>query len=206
METFIECFKIVLTGDKEASRLAARRVRKILYSAHFSKNEYADIKKIIETAPQEYANIIEDWRRENFVISVSVIYYLHGREKQPDFLFSWLFNLLLNKNGNIRHAAVRMIGHELGPLTVHLRIPDWKPDRSEIKMEESNRILCELYLNLNKLLDDLWRPSYKRYKYVDSLPAGPYKSVQMVLGKLTAYCGEEFIKLLESFLFKQSLK
>ena len=126
MTTFIKIFDTILTADKDTSRKAAREVRKFLYRSHSDRNDYDDIKNIIDSAPGEYTEISEDWRQENFVIAVSVIYYLHDKESQPDFLFSWLFHLLWHKNGNIRHAAVRMIEHELGPLTYHLRCPGKK--------------------------------------------------------------------------------
>jgi len=45
-----------------------------------------------------------------------------------------------------------------------------------------------LVLNLNELLRTLWKPAYKRYKYVHSLPTGPYKSVQMVVTNLEELC------------------
>ena len=129
MITFPELFRAILTADKDESRQAARGVRKFLYSSNGKskddyKNESRDIKDIINRAPGEYAKIAENWRQENFVIAISVIYYLHDeKQNQPDFLFPWLFNLLQHKNGNVRHAAVRMIDHEMGTLTVHLRFP-----------------------------------------------------------------------------------
>jgi hypothetical protein len=106
MTTFIKIFDTILTADKDASRKAAREVRKFLYRSHSDRNDYDDMKNIIDSAPGKYAEISEDWRQENFVIAVSVIYYLHDKENQPDFLFPWLFHLLWHKNGNIRHAAV----------------------------------------------------------------------------------------------------
>lgn len=116
-KTFIQLFDIILTANKDDSRKAARAVRKLLYSSH--GDQYDDIKSITENAPKEYINITEDWREENFVMAVSVLYFLHDRESQPDFLFSWLFYLLQLKNGNVRNAARRMMENELGPLTVH---------------------------------------------------------------------------------------
>ena len=107
--TFDELFKTILIADKTASRKAAREVRKLLYSSRSGRDKYDDIKNIIDNASVIYAKVSENWRQENFVIAVSVIYYLHDHENQPDFLFPWLFQLLQHKNGNIRQAAVRMI-------------------------------------------------------------------------------------------------
>lgn len=102
MKTFTELFNTILTGDKESSRKAARGVRKLLHSSHCDKDEFKALKKIIDNSPDEYRKIKEDWREENFVVAVSVLYFLHDRENQPDFLFPWLFYLLQHKNGNIR--------------------------------------------------------------------------------------------------------
>lgn len=196
-ETFTELFDIILTGNKDDSRKSAREVRKLLYSSH-NGGEYESLKRIIENSPDEYRKITEDWREENFVVAVSVLYYLHNKESQPDFLFPWLFYLLQHQNGNIRQSAVRMMENELGPLTVHIRCPEYKQSKS--KSEQSDFILLNLFAALNKLLANLWKSEYKKYKYVDSLPSCPYKSVQMILSRMEDDCGKEYIERLKSQL------
>ncbi len=187
MNTIKECFDTILRDNEKNSRLAARRVRKLLYSSQSDRKEFKDIKKLVNDAPSEYAKISENWRQENFVVAISVIYFLHGREEQPDFLFPWLFQLLQHSNGIIRYAAVRMLCRELGNLTVYIRVPDHKSDR--LKPKQADSILHGLFVNLNRLLVISWEPKYKKYKYIDSLPASPYKSVQMVLAEMEEFCG-----------------
>lgn len=194
-KTFLELFDIILSGSKEESRKAAREVRKLLHSSQ-NDGKYDDIKSIINSAPDEYVKIVEDWRVENFVIAVSVLYFLRDKESRPDFLFPWLFYLLKDKNGNIRNAARRMVENELGPLTVHLRCPEYK--QSKLKTEQSNFILLNLFIALNNLLADLWEPKYKKYKYVDSLPNSPYKTIQMILCEFEDDCGKEFVRKLKN--------
>ncbi|MDO8594084.1 MAG: hypothetical protein Q7R93_01030 [bacterium] len=204
MNTIKECFDTILRGDGKDSRLAARKVRKIVYSSAASnKDTYEDIATLVRTAPENYVRISEDWRQENFVMAVSVIYFLHDRENQPDFLFPWLFQLLQHQNGYIRHAAVKMIAHEIGPLTYHLRFPRLrqgfggqageKSSFHKFTPEDADMILHSLFASLNGLLAALWQPKYKKYKYIDSLPASSYKSVQMVLAELEESCGEKYI-------------
>lgn len=187
MNTIKECFDVILSGGKNDSHQAARRVRKLLYGSQGGRDQFNDIKNLINDAHSEYAKIFEDWRQEDFVVAISVIYYLHDKEEQPDFLFHWLFQLLQHSNGIVRYAAVRMFTNELGPLTVHIRFPDHKSDR--LKPEQADNILNALFVSLNGLLAALWETKFKRYKYIDSLPTGPYKSVQMVLAKMEEYCG-----------------
>ena len=195
MKTFLEYFNTILTGDKDASRKAARDARKFLYSSH--GGQYKDIASIIENAPKEYDKIAENWRQENFVVAVSVLYFLHNRENQPDFLFFWLFHLLQHENGNVRHAAVRMLENELGPLTVHIRFPNEKTICPRLSPEQADNILFELFANLNNLAADSWKPAYKKYKYISSLPSGTYKSVQMILGQLEEDCGKDYMMRIE---------
>ena len=127
MNTIKECFETILNGDKEESRKAARRVRKLVHgSSADDRGKYEEMANLIETAPENYVRISEEWRQENFVVATSVIYFLHNREDKPDFLFPWLYQLLQHQNGYIRHAAVKMICHEIGPLTYHIRFPDKK--------------------------------------------------------------------------------
>ncbi|MFH0792238.1 MAG: hypothetical protein V1905_03435 [bacterium] len=199
MGTFIELFNTILTADKEASRQAAREARKFLYSSH-SSGQFQDITLIIESAPSEYVKIAEDWRQENFVIAVSVLYYLHDRESQPDFLFSWLFHLLQHKNGNIRYSAVNMFDHEFGSLTHHIRFPNERSDYNKLSPKLADYIIYGIYTDLNNLLVDLWKPVYKKYKYISSLPSEPYKSIQMVIDNLEYDCGKEYVKCMEESL------
>jgi len=189
MKTFTELFNTILTANKGTSRQAARQVRKLVYGSGESE-KYKSIASIIESVPTEYIKITEDWRQENFVIAISVMYFLHNRENQPDFLFPWLFQLLQHKNGNIRHAAVRMIEHELGSLTYHIRFPGEKIIHGELLPEQADRIIFGLRANLNNLAVSSEKPSYRKYKYIDKLPSGTYKSVQLILGCLEDYCSD----------------
>jgi len=206
MNTIKNCFEIILKGNKNESRQAARRVRKLVYSSR-SNNKYNDIKKLVNDAPKTYKKISESWRQENFVMAIGVMYFLHDREAQLDFLFPWLFELLLNSSGVIRYAAVRMLSHELGPLTVYIRIPDFKPEGlTDIKPQQADDILFALFVNLNKLLERSWKPIYKKYKYISSLPVSPYKSVQMVMGEMEETCGNQYMsKLANRYNLKNNL-
>lgn len=197
MKTFFELFEIILSGDKNSSRIAAREVRKLVYGPHTGK--YDEIKTIINGASEEYRKITDDFRQENFVMAVSVMYFLHDRESEPDFLFPWLFHLLTHANGNIRHAAVRMFETELGPLTVHLRCPDSNYSH-KLSRADANRILARMFITLVNMTDNFYKPVCKKYKYITSLPTGPYKSIQMVLSELEDDCGKQFMtELLQKF-------
>jgi hypothetical protein len=186
MKTFKQLFNEILTGDKTMSRLAARQVRKLVYSSHGGK--YEEIATILDKAPEEYVKIADSFRQENFVQAISGMYFLHNRENEPDFLFPWHFQLLQHENGNIRHAAVRMIEHEIGPLTYHIRFPGKGSGYTKITQENADQILFGLRVNLNNLAQSSWKPSYKKIKYVEKLPSGTYKSVQHILWELDDCC------------------
>jgi len=188
--TIKDCFDTILQDNKERSRLAARKVRKLLYNTYTDGREiYKEIAETIEKAPMNYVKISENWRQENFVMAISVIYFLHDKEDQPDFLFPWLFQLLQHPNGYIRYSAVKMISHEIGPLTYHIRFPKEKSGLDRFSPKQADYILHSLFMNLNILANSIYESKYKKYKYIDSLPASPYKSVQMVLADLEeSYC------------------
>lgn len=59
MATFLECFDIILTGDKQASQKAARQVRKLVYGSG-ERESFKLIASIMENASKEYAKIKED--------------------------------------------------------------------------------------------------------------------------------------------------
>jgi len=200
MNTIKECFEEILRGNRDESRRAARRVRKLVFSSGVN-DKYKDIENLVKNAPAVYERISEDWKRENFVVAVSVIYFLHDKEAEPDFLFPWFFQLLLHPNGVIRYASVRMLSHELGPLTVYIRVPNFKPGGLVgLKPEQVDTILFSLFMDLSKLLEIVWKPAYKKYKYISSLPVSPYKSVQMVMARIEELCGTEYMgRLLVSY-------
>ncbi len=198
MNTFKECFDIILRGNRETSRLAARGVRKILYRGErFSKDKFIEIKNLIQDASEEYAKITEDWRQENFVLAISVIYYLRDEDARPDFLFPWLFELLGHENGNIRHAAVKMFSIDIWPLTVHIRFP--KHPRGyfgKLKPERADNILLSLIIGLHQHMAMYWEPAYEKYKYISSLPRSPFKSGQLLLARLEERCGRAWVERL----------
>ncbi len=201
MNTIKECFEVILRGDEIESRLAARKVRKLLYSAQGDREKFDMIKDVVNGAANEYANISEEWRQENFVMAVAVIYFLRDKDAAPDLLFEWFLDLLQNPNGAIRYAAVRMLENEIWPLTVHIRVPGHKAGYfGKLTQEQADIILASLFASLHVLLTALWQPSYKRYKYIKSLPASPYKSVQMVLEKLEECCGKSYVDRLSLHL------
>jgi hypothetical protein len=192
-----ELFKTILTADKDASCKAARAVRKKVYAAD-EGNKYEMITSIIDKAPEGYNKIIEDWRQENFVMAISVMYFLGTKKVQPDFLFPWLIELIQHKNGNIRHASIRMFEIEFGPLTYHIRISGEKTSSLYISPEQNDHILLTLYVTINNLMSEFWKPEYKRYKYISSLPTGVYKSLQILLNRLEDLCGKEYLDQLQT--------
>ncbi|MDA3802744.1 MAG: hypothetical protein PF488_02490 [Patescibacteria group bacterium] len=187
-------FEIILNSNKEESRIAARQIRKLLYSSRKDQSEFDDIRIVVDGAFGEYYKITEDWRQENFVMAISVIYYLHDKNNSPDFLFLWFLQLLQHQNGYIRHAAVKMIADELGPLTVHIRFPgDKRFSKENLISKKADEILFFLFVNLHNLFSVWWLPKYRKYKYINSLPASPYKSIQMVLAEMEDMCGTEYL-------------
>lgn len=193
-----ELFKVILEGDKEESRKAARNVRKVLYRSDNDRGKYKDIKSVIEKAEENYRKIIEPWRVENYVVAFSVIYFLRDEKPRPDFLFKWFYELLVHENGVVRYAAVRMFETEFGPLTVHVRFPDRdNGKRDYLEGIRNDGIIYETYDKLFELSESFNKPSYGRIKYLDSLPTGPYKSVQMVINSLVELVGEDYILQIE---------
>lgn len=203
-----ECFNVILHGSADESRAAARAVRKLLYSnSGDGREKFLEIGKILDNAAHEFEKISEENRQENFVMAVSVIYFLHNREAQPDFLFPWLFRLLQHQNGYIRHSAVKMICNELGPLTYHIRFPEESRSLEKLSQEKVDKILFSLFMGLNELNSLLWQPKYKRYKYINSLPPSSYKSVQQVLSEMEESCGRKYVGRMEELSeFAQKVK
>lgn len=61
---------------------------------------------------------------------------------------------------------------------------------------DADQVLSDMFITLVSMANDYWEPKYKKYKYISSLPSGPYKSIQMVLSELEEDCGEQFMNKL----------
>ena len=189
MNNLIECFNIILNGEKETSKLATKSVRKLIYTVNNRDDDQA-ILKIVNNAPFEYAKIQEDWRQENFVKALSVIDHIYTKEKNYDILLPWMFQLLQHENGNIRFSVVKIFEFDIAYLSYHLRCE--KEEKDKLKSEDADKVLHNLFLNLDHLITSLWKPIYDKYQYIDLMPASPYKSVQMVISVLIDFCGEDY--------------
>ena len=186
MENIKKTINTILTADKEHARIATGKVRKLVYASN--KANIKEITSAITEAPATYSKITDPVRQEYFVRAISVMYFLHDKEDTPDFLFPWLFELLQHSNGNIRQSAVRMIGFEFGSLTFHIRFPGEKRVFSNLSAEYADRVLHTLRLNLESISQQTYKPAYKRFKYIDSLPSSVHKSVQYLLCDLDDMC------------------
>lgn len=187
---FNEIFAIILNAEKEESRVAARAVSKKLYNTSMERDDFDEIHLILDNAVTEYAKIEEDWRKENYATAVSVLYYLNNHENDPDFLHAWLLELVEHKNGNIRNAGRRMFELELCMLTLHIRLPD--RNISKKKKDTCDKVLLQLFIDMNIMLKNYWLPKYEKYTYIHELPASPYKTAQMILEKMEMLCGKKY--------------
>lgn len=182
-----ECFKIILEGERAASKNASRKTHKII--SMMKRPDYDYLVEMVMDSPHQYMSISEGWRQENFVMAISSTFFL-ADEAQHGHLFPWLFQLLQHDNGNIRYAAVRMFETCFGPMTYHIRFPDDPEQYKDYRMD--NTLLKELFMSLHGLLSVYWDARYEQYEYINSLPSSQYKSIQMALVTLEDMCGEGF--------------
>jgi hypothetical protein len=179
--TIKEAIEIILHGNELEAKKVSKTMRKLVYFGDSGK--YEEIKEVIEDVLKVYPTIQEEWRREIYISAISIMYFLHDKyDKKPDYFFPLLLSLLENPNGTIRYCAYKMLVHDLGPLTVHLRIPDY--EKSELDKYIAISILSKLHKDLMILHDKYFDKKYKKYKYVQDLPASTYKTVEMALYEL----------------------
>ncbi len=126
-----EAYQKILYGTESEAKKAWQGMRKLVYSG--GNGKYDEIKKELEKVKENYKNIVEDWRREFYISSISIMYFLHHKESNPNFFLPFLLGLLENENGKIRYCAYKMISNDLGPLTVHLRHPGSTSDKISVE-------------------------------------------------------------------------
>ena len=83
-----------------------------------------------------------------------------------------------------------MIEHELGLLTYHIRFSSERLEHSGLSPKQADRIIFGLRTGLNNLMASSWEDSYKKFKYINDLPSGTYKSAQLILSVLDDDCNE----------------
>src|SRR3989338_1321223 len=95
-----------------------------------------------------------------------------------------------SRDGGKYKDIASIIENALGALTYHIRFPGEKSSLHKFSSKQADQIIFGLRTNLNNLMASSWKNSYKKFKYIDRLPSGTYKSIQLILSVLDDYCSE----------------
>ena len=170
-EKIRELIRLIKTGDTEQSRTAKKALHKLRDSS--DDKVRALIAAELTSEMRDFDSIENTDNRANFIYSLGLV-FLSKIDTHFDFFMDFLIERLQDKNGKIRNAALN-VAKGIYP------IPSLR-HKIEQRMKETE-----------KLLEKYCQPKFKRCKYVQSLPPGIYKSLQMLMHKLS-WVDEYFVK------------
>lgn len=120
-----------------------------------------------------------------------------------DLLLSWV----VHPEGKIRMAAVRAAQYLGVSMVSSFDEPCRNPNRQESPetREFARNCFCIFALRTDQLITQYHKPAFNKYKYISSLPAGVYKSLQQLLHESLLTC-DHFEKIYTDFLDRMNTK
>jgi transposase-like protein len=128
-----EAYQKILYGTEPEAKKAWQSMRKLVYSGGHGK--YDEIKEELENVKENYKNIVEDWRREYYISSISIMYFLHHKESDPNFFLPFLLGLLENFWSYSKKRLAKFNGVSRKTFYLHLKESEFRyNNKSDILM------------------------------------------------------------------------
>jgi len=185
MLTLQSCINSLQQGGQEDIKKAKKEVRHIWRKLPASNMVR---KKFVETYLEEMERFDKIKYKRNQLAFISSLRYpfLEAGGKQDYFLAcrDFVLKQIQHPSGHIRQAIVHasdwlVLSLNLGPTEVLRR------NSSDIKKSEEHRVwFCQFAEKVDKLLEDYEDGRLRRYKYIDNMPSGVYKSLQFLMYNL----------------------
>lgn len=178
LKSLIETVK---TGSREEVKEAQKQIEKISRGAGRDKAK-KKMFRIFREEMEDFAEIKSVDNQAYFINTLKHPFLILGEEYFPVFA-EFILQQIQNPSGKIRMAVIRAADWLL-IMAIDFCLPRYeKPAPAQMERDKLNKErFCLFAYALEKLLDLYREPKYERYKYIDSLPAGVYKSLEMLLG------------------------
>lgn len=205
MESLKELIAVIKTGApaevKAAQKQAERLYNKVCRNAELEKvfavflEEAFVLEKTADVEHQVYFINTLKWpffaaRPETFIFWI-------------DLLLSWV----VRPEGKIRLAAVRAAQYLVVNIVFMFDEPDGvgRPKESPENINLAKACFCGFALKVAQLTETHMEPRFKRHKFIDSLPAGVYKSLQQLMWESILTC-DRLEKIYTDFLAEAQKK
>ncbi|MDD4358280.1 MAG: hypothetical protein PHY30_00500 [Candidatus Pacebacteria bacterium] len=183
MKNYIEnLIKIIKVGTREEVKQAQKKVEEFFHNVYIESRddgEWAFSAFLEELKTFEEIKDIE--HQAWFINTLKWPIYAIGEENFERWS-SFLLNCVRHPSGKIRQAAIRAIDN----LIIFLRLdksekPDSKNEEFEEIVDDNRKRFGCFVLAVEKLTEEYNEKRFNRYKYINNLPVGVYKSLQSLL-------------------------
>lgn len=201
LKNFIE---IIKTGNRADVREAQKQIEKYwsdVYIPHRKEgrkafeiylDEIRDFEKIKDIDHQAY-----------FISTLKWPFWVIGEEHFEEWA-AFILKYIQHDSGKIRQAVIYTADYLVIDITHDLLFDNNQiKGRDKERIEENKKRFGELVLNVEELIGKYDDPRYRRYKYISSMPAGVYKSLQKLITEVLLRT-EHYEKLYDEYLGQQN--
>lgn len=164
-----KCFELIKTGNAEEINNAKKTIEKLWNNKNRKEVFLPNIINEIE----EFDSIEN---MKNKVAFISVFKYIclsYGKDNYNLFA-DFLFNVIQNKNGNLRSEAINTFDYlMINAISIFVL-------KQKIG-EKEEKLLLDFYKSIDKvtgLIEKYMEPKFRKYTYVEDAPSSIYKSLQ----------------------------
>lgn len=196
---------IIKSGSSSDVKAAQKQIEKIWHeTCRFDCDVRADIFFIFLEELKLFSQIKDIAHQAYFINTLKWPLYFIGEQYFSDWS-DFILIYIQHPSGKIRQAIIRALDY----LIMDLRL-DFKYDFDTVKSKGLNRQEIDNIINNNRtkfgyfiisvesLIRQYHEPRFNKYKYIDRLPIGVYKSLQMFLAELLR--ADFYEKLYQDFL------
>jgi len=203
IKTLIHTIK---TASPAEVKIAQKQVAKFWYDFYIPhrKEGCAALSAFLEelaTFPQ-----IKDVAHQCYFIHTLKWPLMSTGEENFETWADFLLPIIEHPDGKIRQAAIHAIEYLISDIRVDLHFDRDRVDNQNLKKAEFIKIVKKnqarfgnFVMEIEALTDHYCEPRFKKYKFVSSLPPGPYKSLNKLITEVLLR-NEHYVKLYQDFL------
>lgn len=193
---------IIKVGSPTDVKFAQKQVEKIWHdTCQYDDDKRGEIFYIFLDELKLFPQIKDINHQAYFINTLKWSLHFIGEKYFSDWS-DFILTYIQHPSGKIRQAIIKISDYLMMDLRMDfkydfVRIKDKNLNRQEIIVSNKKKF-CYFVLSIEDLARQYYEPIFKKYKYVDRLPIGVYKSLQMLLVNLLE--AEVYDKMYQDFL------
>ena len=196
--------EIIKASSPSEVKLAQKEIEKIIMKVDGDKKNKEDVYKLFLRELDSFDKIKDDDHKAYFINTLKWLFYSRYSNSREDFSkwADFFLRQIQNPSGKVRQAIIRVSGYLLWDLVLDYdhsyKLREIKESEIEKRIKEDLNLFGNFVFEIEKLLDHHFEPRFSRFKYTSSLPAGIYKSLNLLMEEIMPT--DYRIKIYEKFL------